>query len=444
MAKNKKLKRQRMKGPWRLVCNTILIVIALVAFVSIFGDGGSDSAHLAQIKPNPPVIWNANVWRVLADGWGYRAARYMRLQTPVGNLAGLLVIFGFAALIANKLSRRLHRAVATVAVIMVVSGTYMSVGANCAGGSDTSASISPQPQPGVVYFLDDHQGNTHLITDSVGNIVHEESRYPYGVKRYDQNTADNSDAVSESKPYYSYTGKEYDEETGLIYFGGRYYAPELGRWITPDPLFLEKDPRRSISNPLEQNLYSYAINNPISYVDAVGEDVLSVALLNLTEWIAEEPVGGSPSRYGKMAELGFAVEVKSFVWSDMLSMDNYDIRLYATKGFPAQQYDGASGLDVGAGLNVSYLAGGARFDDFQGKAIEHVGAVGAYGMSEITTESNKQGWSFAWTPGGAGLGTFTFETETKVNIQSLGDLWNFYQGNTTNNSTITTSDGGGL
>jgi RHS repeat-associated protein len=161
------------------------------------------------------------------------------------------------------------RLVCVAIFIICASSAYLSVGANCAGGG-ASASISPQPQPGVVYFLDDHQGNTHLVTDSVGNIVHEESRYPYGAKRYDQNNADNSEAVNESKPYYSYTGKEYDEDTGLVYFGGRYYAPELGRWITPDPLFLEKDPAMLAQMSKELNLYAYVQGNPMSMYDYYG------------------------------------------------------------------------------------------------------------------------------------------------------------------------------
>jgi RHS repeat-associated protein len=285
MAKNKKRRMQRQRkqrsqtkkstptsthSPWRLIGISILIAVGLIVFVSVFGEGGYDSAHLAQIKPKPPIIWTANAWQVLADSWGYRASKFMRLQMPVGNIAGILVILGFAVLIANKLSQRLHRATATVAVIMVASGAYMSVGANCAGGSGASANITPTPQPGVVYFLDDHLGNTHLVTDSVGNVVYEESRYPYGVKRHEQNTADSSEAVEDSKPYYSYTGKEYDEETGLVYFGGRYYAPELGRWITPDPLFLEKKPNKLIKTPKELNSYAYVQNNPITYRDEDG------------------------------------------------------------------------------------------------------------------------------------------------------------------------------
>jgi len=100
------------------------------------------------------------------------------------------------------------------------------------------------------------------VTDSLGNVLREESRFPYGLER---NVSENTVTAD-----YVYTGKEYDSETGLIYFGGRYYAPELGRWITPDPLFLEKEPAKIVEMPKELNLYAYVQGNPMSAVDRDG------------------------------------------------------------------------------------------------------------------------------------------------------------------------------
>lgn len=57
-----------------------------------------------------------------------------------------------------------------------------------------------------------------------------------------------------------YRGKRTDKETGLIYFGYRYYDPKVGRWMTPDPL-------GNIDGP---NLYAYVHNNPMQYVDHYG------------------------------------------------------------------------------------------------------------------------------------------------------------------------------
>ncbi len=64
-----------------------------------------------------------------------------------------------------------------------------------------------------------------------------------------------------------FTGKERDTESGNDYFGARYYASTMGRWISPDPsgLFFA-DP----GNPQSFNLYGYVRNNPLNSIDTDG------------------------------------------------------------------------------------------------------------------------------------------------------------------------------
>ena len=62
------------------------------------------------------------------------------------------------------------------------------------------------------------------------------------------------------------TGKERDQETGLDFFGARYYGSALGRFTSPDPL-AGIDPY----DPQSWNAYAYGRNNPLSYVDPTGE-----------------------------------------------------------------------------------------------------------------------------------------------------------------------------
>ncbi len=57
---------------------------------------------------------------------------------------------------------------------------------------------------------------------------------------------------------YDYTGKKIDGDTGLVYFGGRWYDPEVGRFMTVDPA---KD---------GLNWYEYCNNNPINFIDPFG------------------------------------------------------------------------------------------------------------------------------------------------------------------------------
>ena len=63
-----------------------------------------------------------------------------------------------------------------------------------------------------------------------------------------------------------YTGKERDSESGNDYFGARYYASSMGRFMSPDPLLNSGRP----DNPQSWNRYAYAFNNPLRVIDPTG------------------------------------------------------------------------------------------------------------------------------------------------------------------------------
>ena len=60
---------------------------------------------------------------------------------------------------------------------------------------------------------------------------------------------------------YKFNGKELDDETGMYYYGARYYDPRLSMWHGVDPL-AERGPQYSP--------YTYTFNNPIRYIDPDG------------------------------------------------------------------------------------------------------------------------------------------------------------------------------
>jgi RHS repeat-associated protein len=66
-----------------------------------------------------------------------------------------------------------------------------------------------------------------------------------------------------------FTGKERDSESGLDYFGARYYGSSMGRFMSPDPVFATVN---RLMDPQQWNMYSYAGNNPLSNTDPTGLD----------------------------------------------------------------------------------------------------------------------------------------------------------------------------
>jgi len=70
---------------------------------------------------------------------------------------------------------------------------------------------------------------------------------------------------------YKFTGKERDPESGLDYFGARYYGSNMGRWLSPDwSANPEAVPYSHLDNPQSLNLYEYVGNNPLSKPDLDG------------------------------------------------------------------------------------------------------------------------------------------------------------------------------
>jgi RHS repeat-associated protein len=65
-----------------------------------------------------------------------------------------------------------------------------------------------------------------------------------------------------------FTGKERDSETGLDYFGARYFSSAQGRFSSPDKPFNDQ----MESDPQSWNLYSYVRNNPLRFIDQTGND----------------------------------------------------------------------------------------------------------------------------------------------------------------------------
>jgi RHS repeat-associated protein len=110
--------------------------------------------------------------------------------------------------------------------------------------------------PLIRYQYTNGLGSAVLETDEDANPVSYEEFHPFGTTAY-WSAAEHEDV---SLKRYRFSGKERDDESGLYYFGVRYYAPWLGRWTSPDPA--------GIADGF--NLFRYCKNNPVMYRDETG------------------------------------------------------------------------------------------------------------------------------------------------------------------------------
>ena len=109
----------------------------------------------------------------------------------------------------------------------------------------------------IRYQYDNHLGSASLELDETAAIIFYEEYHPFGTTSYRSGRTE----TETSQKRYKYVGKERDEETGLYYYGARYYAPWIARFISTDPMKAE----RTWLTP-----YNYVQNNPINRTDPTG------------------------------------------------------------------------------------------------------------------------------------------------------------------------------
>ena len=82
---------------------------------------------------------------------------------------------------------------------------------------------------------------------------------------------------------FRYRGYYYDIETGLFYVGSRYYDPEIGRWLSPEPN-VDVGEFDEGADLLAYNVYAYCANNPVNNFDPTGEFVLTATIAGIAVW----------------------------------------------------------------------------------------------------------------------------------------------------------------
>ncbi|WP_257882866.1 RHS repeat domain-containing protein [Prevotella melaninogenica] len=105
------------------------------------------------------------------------------------------------------------------------------------------------------FYHSDHLGSTSYITDDHANITQYDAYLPYGELLVYEHSS------SEDLPY-KFNGKQFDEETGLYYYGARYMDPKISLWYGSDPLSEEYE---------NVSTFVYCHGNPICLFDPDGQ-----------------------------------------------------------------------------------------------------------------------------------------------------------------------------
>jgi RHS repeat-associated protein len=216
----------------------------------------------------------------------------------------------------------------------------------------------------VTYYLADHLGSIVQETSSSGSVSLEREYDAWGVL-----------IQGDTASGYSFTGREWDAEIGLVYLRNRYYDANATRFVSQDPI--------SLSGGL--NLFGYVLNRPGALTDPFGFDPYAILTINHSLSVGSIFQGGgqggtqlavnlktgditglyggglggtvgiSPIKFGSSLEIGYA-ELDSV---DQLSGWGYSVNGFAAgpKGVSISYSGGVvtAGLAVGAGVGLSVM-----------------------------------------------------------------------------------------
>jgi len=146
---------------------------------------------------------------------------------------------------------------------------YDAMGQLAAEYSTAAANLPCQ----TCYLITDHLGSTRLVTDENGTVFGRHDFLPFGEEIAGGTAGRGSQWGAGDNVSQKFTSKERDQETGLDFFGARYYGSALGRFTSPDEPLFDQDP----VNPQSWNLYSYVRNNPLKNIDPFGQDCITTS-----------------------------------------------------------------------------------------------------------------------------------------------------------------------
>ena len=235
---------------------------------------------------------------------------------------------------------------------------------------------------GVRYYHLDALGSVRAVTDESRVVVERYDYLPYGEEWHAQ----------PSSNLIRFTGKERDTETGLDYFGARYYGSKIGRFTTIDPAHTWQD---NLVDPQRWNRYTYAINNPLRYMDPDGKAALDIIsgvanAIGSNFFLGAGRTDSNNSDFALGQSIGDAASVVLGMYETMIGLG----------AIASGSSVGGGGLlatatGMGALLGIPATAGGALIAAGGAVATVHGVGVSTSGLSQLIN-------SFMKSKGGSG------------------------------------------
>ncbi|MGE0104217.1 MAG: RHS repeat-associated core domain-containing protein [Blastocatellales bacterium] len=123
------------------------------------------------------------------------------------------------------------------------------------------------------WLVTDHLSSTRMLVNRSGGLCGAIERLDYLTfgeelaSPIGHRNANCSGYVGGNNPRHKFGAKERDTETGLDYFGARYFASAQGRFTSPDEPLIDQ----YRAHPQSWNLYAYVLSNPLRYIDPTGQ-----------------------------------------------------------------------------------------------------------------------------------------------------------------------------
>jgi len=185
------------------------------------------------------------------------------------------------------------------------------------------------------YLTVDHLGSTRVITDGGGSLVARKNYLPFG---------EDLPGVTGTNINQKFTGKERDAETGLDYFGARYFSGPQGRFTSVDRIMVNDE---RLTDPQRFNLYAYARNNPLKFTDPNGDDIVE----NIDKKYKK--------RYEQWKSQLLSTKEGQRLWNKFTNDQNFTVTISVSKSqqngaktTPVVQNDSVTGANVALGNNI--------------------------------------------------------------------------------------------